>query len=174
MPKSRAQKAHVLDSLVEKASRAKSVVFASFNGFGVKDNEELRKALRAENSEYVVAKKTLLNLTFKKANLENANLRELPGQLAAVFGYGDEVAPAKIVARFKKEKDGKVDLAGGILENRFIGATEVQELATLPSKEELLGRLVGSINAPVSGFVNVLAGNLRGLVTVLKAIGEKE
>ncbi len=174
MPKTKQEKAQTLKILEEKIGKAKSVVFANFNGLTVKDNEQLRRELKSEGSEYLVAKKTLLELAFKKAKFESLNLRKLSGQLAAVFGFGDEIAPAKIVAKFKKSSDGKIDFSGGILEGKFIAASQVAELATLPSRDELLARLVGAINAPVSGFVNVLAGNLRGLVNVLKAVGEKK
>lgn len=174
MPKSKTQKLATLEVLNEKIGKAKSVVFASFHGLPVKENEALRKELKLETSEYFVAKKTLLELAFKKAKFEGLNLRKLTGQIAVIFGFGDEVAPAKLVAKYKKSSDGKLNFAGGILENKFLSVEEVTALSALPGREELYAKLVGSINAPVSGFVNVLAGNLRGLVTVLKAVGEKK
>lgn len=178
MPKTKGQKQAILAELSDKASKAKSIVFTQFSGLEAKENEELRKELRAENSEYYVAKKTLLDIALKNANINNVDVRNLPGQIAAVFGYGDEVTPAKIVDKFvdryKKEKTNKIVFVGGVLENKFLTAANVSELAKLPSKQELYAKLVGTINAPVSGFVNVLAGNLRGLVTVLKAIEGKK
>ncbi len=159
----------------EKISKSKSVIFAGFNAFGVKDNENLRAKLRAENSEYYVAKKTIMNLALKENGLD-VNVRELDGKIAAIFSYEDEVAPAKIVGTFRKDKEKaeKIFFLGGILEGKLMNKEEVQALSELPSKQELYARLVGSINAPVSGFVNVLAGNLRNLVYVLKAIEGKK
>lgn len=174
MAKSRVKKQTELRTLVERAGQAKSVVFANFNGLGVQASESLRNALREEQAEMLVAKKTLIDLAFKDKGLEGFSARKMDGQLAAVFGFGDEVVPAKLVAKYKKENEGKLDFAGGILEGRFISAAEVTELAKLPSKQELLGQLVGTLNAPVSGFVNALAGNLRNLVYVLKAIEEQK
>lgn len=174
MAKSKTQKQAELKVLTERAEQAKAVVFANFSGLGVKASEALRHALRAEQAEMLVAKKTLIDLAFKSSNLEGFSARKMEGQVAAVFGYGDEVTPAKLVAKFKKEYEGKLDFAGGVLEGRFINAAEVAELAKLPSKQELLGQLVGTLNAPVSGFVNALAGNLRNLVYVLKAIEEQK
>lgn len=174
MPKTKLQKQEILRNLVEKSKKAKSIVFTKFDGLGVKENEELRNSLKEENSEYYVAKKTLLDLAFKDKNLEALDVRGFEGKVAAVFGYDDEVAPAKIVDKFKKTNEEKIHFVGGILDNKFITADEVTALAKLPSKQELYAKIVGSINAPVSGFVNVLAGNLRGLVTVLKAIEEKK
>lgn len=174
MPKSKDQKKQMLENLINKIAKAKSVVFTKFNSFGVKDNEDLRIKLKAENSEYYVAKKTLLDLAFKDSLIKDLNIKELPGQVATIFGYGDEVAPAKIVDKFRKEKEDKIEFIGGILENKFITATQVNELAKLPTKTELYAKIVGSINAPISGLVNVFAGNLKNLVYVLKAIGDKK
>jgi large subunit ribosomal protein L10 len=86
------------------------------------------------------------------------------------------VAPAKALGTFRKDKDkeGRIFFLGGILEGKLLSKKEVEALSELPSKNELYARLVGSINAPISGFVNVLAGNLRNLVNVLKAIEEKK
>ena len=151
------------------------MVFAGFNALSVKDNESLRAQLRKENSEYYVAKKTLMNLAFKD-QISGLNVRDLDGKLAAIFSYEDEVAPAKVLGNFRKDKDkeARVFFLGGILENKLISKEEVEALSKLPSKQELYARLVGSINAPISGFVNVMAGNLRNIVNVLKAIEEKK
>jgi len=175
MPKSKIQKQEIFRDLKEKISKSKSVIFAGFNAFGVKDNENLRAKLRAENSEYYVAKKTIMNLALKENGLD-VNVRELDGKIAAIFSYEDEVAPAKIVGTFRKDKEKaeKIFFLGGILEGKLMNKEEVQAFSELPSKQELYARLVGSINAPVSGFVNVLAGNLRNLVYVLKAIEGKK
>jgi len=175
MPKNKIQKQEIFRNLSERIKKSKSIIFAGFNALTVKDNENLRAQLRKENSEYYVAKKTLMNLAFKENKLD-INVRDFDGKLAAVFSYEDEVASAKILGNFRKEKDKdtKIFFLGGILEGKLLSQAEVEALAKLPSKQELYARLVGSINAPISGFVNALAGNLRNLVYVLKAIEEKK
>lgn len=177
MPKTKLQKQEILRTLEKKIKKAKSIVFTEFNSLGVKDNEELRNSLREAGSEYMVAKKTLLNLAFEKEKFENLDIKSFEGKIAAVFGYEDEVAPAKIVDEFQnknEENKEKVRLVAGILENKFLNTAEVMALAKLPSKDELYAKIVGSLNASISGFVNVMAGNIRGLVNVLKAIEEKK
>lgn len=169
MPKTKQQKEAISRDLKERLHKAKSVVFTSFNALTVKENEALRNELVKENSEYYAAKKTLLARTLADEKIE-ADARSFAGQVAVTFGYSDEVAPAKILAKFIKGSDGRLKFLGGILEGKFIDAAKVSELSTLPSKEELYAKIVGSINAPVAGFVNVLAANLRGLVGVLSAI----
>jgi len=175
MPKSKIQKGEISRTLSEKIKKAKSMVFAGFNALGVKDNENLRAKLRAENSEYYVAKKTLLNRALQDNKLD-INVRDFDGKVATIFSYEDEVAPAKILGNFRKDKDkeGKIFFLGGILEGKLLSKKEVENLSALPSKTELYAKLVGSLNAPISGFVNALAGNLRNLVNVLKAIEEKK
>ncbi|MCK9438632.1 MAG: 50S ribosomal protein L10 [Patescibacteria group bacterium] len=174
MPKNKEQKRDILADLKDKISRSKSIVFTTFDALGVKDNEELRKSLKKENGEYYVSKKTLMDIAFKDSNISDLDIKNLPGKVAVVFAYEDEVSPAKVVFNFKKDKEGKISFVGGVLDGNFISASEVENLAQLPSKQELYAKVVGSLNAPVSGFVNVLAGNIRGLVNVLKAVSEKK
>ncbi len=170
MAKTRQQKAVQLQA-IEQAIAAKGVVFFSHAGVNVADFEDLRKKLRAEHGTITVAKRNLLLLALKNKGYEVAS-ETLPGAVAVAVG-DDEVTPAKVVATFRKAHE-QVTLHGGILEHKFMSAPEVNQLATLPGKQELLSQIVGSMNAPVSGFVNVLAGNLRGLMTVLSAIKDKK
>lgn len=174
MPKTRDQKQAILSALKDKVAKAKSIVFARFSGLTVKDNEALRRDLRAENGEYLVAKKTFLNIALRERGLD-FDSRTMDGQLAVVFGYADEVAPARLVDKYKTSTEGKIDFVGGLLgTDKIMNAGEVAALAKLPTKLELYAKLVGSMNASVSGFVNVLAGPARGFVTVLKAIADKK
>ncbi len=174
MPKTKIQKQEILRSLETKIGKSKSIVFAGFNALGVKDNEELRNKLRTENGEYFVAKKTLMNLAFKNQGIEDLNARGFDGKVAAIFSYEDQVAPVKAVSTFAKGKEDKIFFLGGLLDGKILSKEEVVALAQLPSKTELYAKLVGSLNAPISGFVNALSGNLRNLVYVLKAIEEKK
>ena len=93
--------------------------------------------------------------------------------MATLVGLIDEVTPARIVNTFAKTHE-VVSIFGGLLEGKFIDSAMVKSLANLPSKTELLSRMVGSFNAPLSGLVNVLAGNLRGLARVLNAYKDKK
>ncbi|MCU0680326.1 MAG: 50S ribosomal protein L10 [Planctomycetes bacterium] len=174
MAKTKVQKRDILNGLKDKISRSKSIVFASFNALGVKENEDLRVKLRKENSEYYVAKKTLLGMALKDSAISGLDVKSLDGKVAAVFSYQDEVAPAKIVFDFRKGKEDKIKFVGSILEGKFLSEVDTMALAQLPSKQELYAKLVGSLNSPISGFVNALAGNLKNLVYVLKAIEGKK
>ena len=166
----KAQKSEIVKALASKLKASKAVVFSDFKGLKVKDMMSLRKELKGEGVEFGVFKKTLINIALKEAGLE-MDIKKLEGQIALAISSGDEVAAAKIIAKAAKVNEN-LKIVGGILGVKELSKEEVNALAKLPSKEELLGRLVGTLNAPVSGFVNVLAGNLRGLVNVLKAVAD--
>ncbi len=167
------QKHELVKELTEKIKAAKSVVFVDFKGLKVKDATILKKSLRAEQVEYVVVRKTLIDIALKNAGIEGANIAKIEGQVALSLSNADEVAGAKIIDTFAKTNEN-VKMLGGVLATQLMTAAEVKALAKVPSKQQLLGQLVGTLNAPVSGFVNVLAGNLRGLVGVLNAVKEQK
>lgn len=170
MPKTRIQKEEILNRLGEGLKEAKASVFANFQGLTVAEADELRGKCREEGITVVAVKKTLLKRAFDQMSIK-ADPKVFEGGVAVFMGSADEVAPARIVADFAKTHK-VVSIFGGILEGEYIGADYVANLASLPSKQQLLGQLVGTINAPVSGFVNVLAGNMRNLVSVLNNIKE--
>lgn len=171
MPKTRKQKQDDLQALTDNLAQAKGVVFVGYHGLTVPETEILRRQSRKENISFTVIKKTLLSKALSAAGLAVAVNQIGAGGLAAAFGRSDEAAPAKLLHGFAKDHEA-LKIYGGILENKFIDAGMVLSLAKLPSKMELYGKLVGSINAPVSGLVNALAGTMRGLVTVLNGIKE--
>lgn len=169
----KSQKIELVKKLTEKIKVAKSAVFVDYKGLKVKDSTELKKSLRAEGVEYIVVRKTLLDIALKNAGIEGVSVKGMEGQVAISISNVDEVAAAKIIDIFAKTNEN-VKFLGGVLGNQVLSAAEVKALAKIPSKEQLLGQLVGTLNAPISGFVNVLAGNLRGLVQVLNAVKEQK
>ena len=173
MAKNRVQKQEAVADLVDKFRRMKAAAFASISGFTMKDADALRAKGRKAGVEVVVAKKTLLKIAAKEAGQEAVDPSAFDGSILSAFAFDDEVSAAKILAELSKGKE-TIKILGGVLEGKLVDAGEVKKLAALPGKTELLGKLVGSLNVPISGFVNVLAGNLRGLVTVLKAVQDKK
>ncbi|MDO8668835.1 MAG: 50S ribosomal protein L10 [Candidatus Buchananbacteria bacterium] len=173
MAKTKAQKKEILSGLSKKLDEMKSAVFVNFSGIPVKEINNLRNTCKDENVGYVVAKKTLLKKVLSERGLINLKDDDFNGEVATVIGFTDEITPAKLVSAFLKEHD-KMKILGGVLEGLLIDENKVKALAKLPSRPELLAKAVGSIAAPLSGFINVLSGNLRNLVYVLGAIGEKK
>lgn len=172
MPKSREKKSVEVKHLSESLQKSKAVVFTTQKGISVKAVEGLRRELKSHDAELTAVKKTLLNLVAKEQSIDLSGL-SMDAGVSLAFSYGDEVTAAKTVYNFSKKNEGMA-IVGGMLEGQVISAEKVMALAKLPGKQELLGQLVGTLQAPVSGFVNVLAANLRGLVNVLNAVKESK
>ncbi len=174
MPKTRSQKQEIISGIANQFRGMKAAVFTSVGGYTMEDADALRAKGREVGVKSFVAKKTLLERALKEAGVE-VDISGLEGSILTSVGSSDEVSGAKLIASFLKErKDTPMKMVGGILEGKLMDAKSVVTLSKLPGKKELLGQLVGTLNAPVSGFVNVLAGNLRGLVTVLGAIEKQK
>lgn len=170
----RQKKEEILNGLVEELTEAKSAVFADFRGMNVTDATKLRSQCRKEGVKCVVAKKTLMKLAFEKAGYEGVDPMQLEGSLALMLGKEDEVAPAKLAATFAKEHEDQLKIVAGVLEKKIVDESAVIALSKLPSKQELIAKTVGTIAAPLSGFVNVLQGNIRNLVYALNAVKESK
>jgi len=153
MPKTRQEKEAIKAKLVAAFKKAKSVVFADYQGLKVAQADALRKKARAAEVDYLVAKKSLMTLAAKEAGHE-LDAKQFPGMLGAAFGTADEIAPAKVLGDMGK--DTSLKLVGGIFEGQVVGAEKVQALSKLPSKQQLLGQVVGTMYAPVSAFVRAL------------------
>jgi len=159
------QKKKVVEKLKEKIAKQKSMVFVAIEGLKAAELFDLRKRLKAADCLLIVAKKTLLNIAFKEEKME-FDVEDLEGQLALIFGFGDEMMPAKTAYQFV-ETNQKLKILGGFFEDKFIDAEEIITLAKIPSKKELLAKVVGSISAPISNFIYTLQANIKGLITVL-------
>lgn len=173
MPKTRSQKDQETQTLVDRFGRMKSVIFSSYSGLTVPQATALRKKLREQGVDYQVAKKTLLSRALAKAGMDENLADKFEGGLALAFGYDDEVLPAKLLSDFTKEFPA-LTLQGGIIQGQLYGAAQVQALAKLPSRTELLAMILGSLNAPASNMVRVLAGPARAFVQVLHAASTKQ
>jgi len=170
MAKSKEEKKKILEDLKKEIKKQKVMILVNFTGLRVKDFFELRKRLRPVNSQIKVIKKTLLNLVLKGFNSDfSQKLAQFKAQIAIVFGFEDEILPAKILHQFSLENPNLKILAG-YFDKKFREKEEVITLAQLPTKNELLARLVGNLSAPISNFINMLEGNIKGLIYVLSAI----
>jgi large subunit ribosomal protein L10 len=168
MATTKAKKEEVVKELGAKLAKQKALVFADFKGLKVKDLSNLKKKLKSVVSEFKVAKKTLMAVAFEDQKI-NVDPKNMAGEIALILGYNDEVAPAKTVYEFSKTNE-HIKIIGGYLNGQSLSMEEVVLLAKLPSKEQLLANLVGSLSQPMRGFAQVLNGNLRGLVIALSEI----
>ncbi len=163
------QKTELIASVAAKAKGSKALVFANFKGVSVKDISVLRRSLRETGSGWQVLKKTLLNRALDEAGVK-VNARDLDGQVGVAFS-SDEVSAAKTIAEFlKTNKTSTLSIVGGSLGTESLSVDAVKALAKLPSRDELRAQLVGTLQAPIAGFVRTLSGNISGFVRVLAAV----
>lgn len=170
MPITKKQKQEILEDLKEKIKQQKTIIFVDFKGLKVKDVFDFRKKLRKVNSLFKVSKKTLFRIALKDLNSAlSEKVEKLEGQIGLIFGFKDEISAAKVAYNFAKEKEN-LKILGGFFEGKIIDKETIAELAKISGREELLGRLVGTISAPITNFACVLQGNIKGLICVLSAI----
>jgi large subunit ribosomal protein L10 len=165
MPQSKEQKKKIVDKLKKNIDEQKSMVFVAIDNLKTKELSSLRKRLKEKECLLTVVKKTLMGLAFKSKKIE-IEKDKLKGELALVFGFSDEISPANITYKFGSENKN-LKILGGYFENKFREREEIVALAQISSRGELYQKVVGSIFAPVSNFVNVLQGNIKGLINVL-------
>lgn len=168
------EKAAVVADMKEKLQSAKGAVLVGFTGLTVAEVTKLRRKFLAGNVEYKVIKNTLTRIAATEVGYEGLS-EFLEGPTAIAYSTEDAVAPAKILKEFIKEtKTEAITVKVGIADGQIIDAEAVNALANLPSREELLAKIVGSMQAPISGMVNVLQGNIRNAVYVLEAVRAKK
>jgi len=151
MALTRDKKKDIIEKVGEIAKTAGSVVFATFHGLGISDEQELRQALKDADISYTVTKKRLAKLAFEKSAIEGS-LPELSGELALVYG-ADQVAPAREFNVFAKKHKDQLHILGGVFENRYMNAEEMQEIAQIPSRGTLYAQIANVINSPIQGIV---------------------
>lgn len=158
MAVTREKKKDVLGKL-EDIFKKPTAVFVSFRGLPMSDTTTMRKTLRADDVKYTVAKKTLIKKALEDKKLEGT-LPELPGEIAVVYPVADDTSdvtgPARGVYAFQKKFDGRVHIVGGIFEGAFLSGDAMLEIATIPSRDTLLGMFLNVINSPVQGLAVAL------------------
>jgi large subunit ribosomal protein L10 len=163
----REKKETIVTEYVEKMRRSQAVIVSEYRGLSTKQLQGLRRDLRAAQSELAVSKNTLAARALTEIGLP-APEELLTGPVALTFCYDEVAAPAKVMTKFARDSKVLV-LRGGLIGPSVFNEAGVQALTELPSKEQLRGHVVGTLQSPMSGLVNVLAGTLRGFMNVLNA-----
>ena len=169
--RTKTEKQKIVEELADKFHRQKIVFFTDFRGVSVTESNKLRRLLRKENTEYTVAKKTLFDRALEKSGIPMKS-KQLEGEIGVALGYGDQVAPAKILVKFAKDHES-FKIVAALLAGRTLSAKEVIALAKLPNREVLLAQVVGVMQAPIRGLAVVLQANIRNLATVLNKVATR-
>lgn len=165
----RKEKTKIVDELVDVFSRSTAGVITDYRGLSVAEITALRGKLRETGVDFRVVKNTLARIATEKAGKQN--LAEIfDGPTAVALGYGDITDPARLLLEYLKgAKESPLSIKSGFLGDQLLTTQQVNVLATLPDRDTLIAKLLGTMQAPVSNLVNGLAGIIRGMVNVLQA-----
>ena len=145
----------VIDEIAANIADAQSVVIVDYCGLTVEQDTKLRKELRENDVIYKVYKNTMMNFAFKGTDCESLS-QHLEGPNAIAISKTDATAPARILAKFAKEAKA-LEIKAGIVEGTYYDATGMEAVSKIPSREELLGKLLGSIQSPIANFARVIS-----------------
>jgi len=168
----RQEKVKAVEGIKATFDASSVVLFADYRGLNVSSLTGLRKALKKDGGRLEVIKNTFAVRALQELGIE-FDSKTFEGPSAIIYSNTDAVQLAKAVVKFASDND-KLKVKGGLFQRALLTESEVDALSKLPSREELLARLVGSIQAPLSNFVSVLNGPLRGLVYVVSAIKDQK
>ncbi len=168
----RPEKEQIVAELADKIKDAKSLLLTDFTGLNVEEISDLRNQLREAEVEYRIVKNTLARLSLEQLGLTQL-LEYFEGPVAVALSKNDPIAPAKVISEFAKKIE-KPKLKAYYLDGDIFKGEQINELAKLPSQEVLMGQLVGTIAAPLSGFVTALQNLLQQMVVVLNEIKKQK
>jgi len=172
MSKTRTQKEELLNKYKDILKNGSGYLIVNSDKLDTATTTKLKIQLKDLGADYAVVKNSIFKVALQNTN-QPVQAQDFDGPTAVITFEEDPTGPAKLVKETQKETE-LMDAKGGVFEGEFLSASKVMELAEIGSREELLSRLVGTMNAPLSGFMNALTGNVRGLTMVLKGISEKE
>ena len=170
--KTREQKAAEVSELTEQIGKANNAFLIDFKGITVPQVTELRKQVRQTNSGYVVVKNTLALIALKDSPIINMK-EQFTGPTAIAFNATDAVVLAKALTKFAKDVPA-VHFKGALLNGQVVPASEIQNIANLPSREELVAKLLYMLQAPIRGLAVVLQANIRNLAVVIDQIAKQK
>lgn len=165
-------KQEVVSEIKEAIQNSKSISIVEYRGLTVEQVSELRSKYRAEGVSYKVYKNTMVNIALKELGYEGYE-EYLKGPNGFVFSNDDMAAGPRISVDFAKDNE-KLVVKAGFIDGKVVDVEGVKAIAKLPTREVLIAQVLGGLNAPISGFANVLQGTIRNVVYALNAVKEKK
>jgi large subunit ribosomal protein L10 len=165
----KSEKHDIVAGLADRLTQSGSLYLTDFTGLSVKSVTELRRRIRANGAQFIVAKNTLALRAFHQASVEGLD-DMLRGPTGFVLGGADPITTARVLIEFQNEEGKKPAIKAGLVDGRRVGADEVKRLALLPSRDQLMAQMAGALQAPLQGFVGVLNGMLFQVVGALEAL----
>lgn len=164
------QKKKEVSEVVDLLKQSTGIVISEYQGIKVDQDTTMRKEMRESGVTYKVVKNAILLHAFKEMGYEG--VEDFLKGPSAISCSEDPVAPSKVLSKYAKEYDA-IKVKVGVLDGEVIDTSRIEKLATLPSREELIAKVVGGISAPLYGLANVLNGNIKGLVVALSGLAKQ-
>lgn len=172
MPKTRSQKTELLEKYKEILKNKSGYLLVNSDKIDTTTVTKLKVQLKDVDANFAVVKNSIFKVALQETE-QPLQTQELDGPTALIYFEQDPTGPAKLLKQIQKENK-LLDAKGGVFEGEFLSEERVMQLADIPSREVLLSQLLGSMSAPLTGFMNAITGNVRGLTMVLKGISEKK
>ncbi len=168
------EKAEIIQSVVAQVERAGGLFFADFTGMSVVESEKLRREFRKAGVEYTVVKNTLIQKALEQIGGYDGVFEHLAGPTGVVFATpADPTVPAKVIRDFAKV-GAKPRLKAAMIEQELFPGTALEQIASMPNREQMLASIMGSLQAPASNLVGVVTAVMRNLAYVVRAVAEKQ
>ncbi len=168
----KAFKEEKISQMKEKMEKAKVAIVTDYKGLSVEEITKLRRSIQKEDGDYMVTKNTLAKIAIKGTEYE-VLADALTGPVAIAFGFDDQVAPAKALAKFIKETK-KGEILAAAMDGKLLSASEAKALANLPSKHEIYAKMLGCINSPASGIANSINAVMSSLTRAMAAVRDQK
>jgi large subunit ribosomal protein L10 len=161
--------------IIKRLEKAKSITFADYIGLSSEQANQLRQQVKDAGGEIMISKNTLMKVALKETGNNNfsESEKDLEGPTMAIFAYSDPIAPIKALFEFAKNLD-LLKVKSAIIEGVYKAADKVDEIKNIPSKDILLAKFIGGLNAPITGFVSVMGGVQRKFAYAMNAIAKKK
>ncbi|MGN1152785.1 MAG: 50S ribosomal protein L10 [Candidatus Gastranaerophilaceae bacterium] len=168
----KAFKSEKISQIKEKMEKAKVAIVTDYKSLSVEEITKLRRSIQKEDGDYMVTKNTLAKIAVKGTEYEVLS-DVLTGPVAIAFGFDDQVAPAKALAKFIKETK-KGEILAAAMDGKLLTANEAKALANLPSKQEIYAKILGCINSPASGIANSINAVMSSLTRAVAAVRDQK
>ena len=167
------KKREIVAGLVRQLENTKSMYLVNAGGMTVAQSSELRREFRKVNAEMKLAKNTLIHLALKEDGKFDVAEKVLKGNTAIVFAYDDPIAPAKVIRKYF-EKDKKPELKLAIIEGQSFDGSQLKAVSELPTREDMIAGIIGSIHAPISGIVGSINAVMRDVAYLIEEVAKKQ
>ncbi|MEA1939584.1 MAG: 50S ribosomal protein L10 [Candidatus Caldatribacteriota bacterium] len=173
MALSRDSKEKIVHELIEKLESSKGIILTDYKGMNVSQINKLREELKEQQVEYKVIKNTLIEKAARKLEIDEIT-KDLTGCTAIAFSSEDGVSPARWLKEYSKKNKLELKVKSGLIDGKFFDPDKIMEIASLPSRDILISKMLAGIKSPINSLVFVLQGTLSGLVYTLEAIKKKK